>query len=244
MLHVTDPFLRPRCVPVFLDKWIVRKSILDALTRHQTQLFGTLLDVGCGQMPYKPLLDSPSSQVTRYIGLDFEANPVHENAPDITWIDGRIPLDDASVECALATEVFEHCPDPEGVMKEIYRVLKPNGVLFFTVPFLWPLHEVPFDQYRYTPYALERHLSNSGFNNIELEAMGGWDESLAQMLGLWARRRKMNRYSRAVISYILMPIIWLLYKSGNRTDTNLRESVMITGITGIANKKDIETRKL
>jgi len=74
-------------------------------------------------------------------------------------------------------------------MKEIWRVLKPGGILFFTVPFLWNLHEIPYDEYRYTPFALKRHLTQSGFNEIEIKAMGGWDAALAQMLGLWVRRR-------------------------------------------------------
>jgi len=93
------------------------------------------------------------------------------------------------IEDSIATEVFEHCPDPEIVMKEIWRVLKLGGILFFTVPFLWNLHETPYDEYRYTPFALKRHLTQSGFTEIEIKAMGGWDAALAQMLGLWVRRR-------------------------------------------------------
>jgi hypothetical protein len=52
-------------------------------------------------------------------------------------------------------------------------MLKPGSLLFFTVSFLWPLHDVPRDAYRYTPFALERHLRNSGFAQIKLKALGG-----------------------------------------------------------------------
>jgi SAM-dependent methyltransferase len=237
---VTDPFLKPRCVPKFLDKWIIRKSILAALNEQRVHLSGCLLDVGCGQMPYKEILVSPQGQVNEYIGLDFEENPIHKNAPDITWKDGRIPLDDLSVDCAIVTEVFEHCPEPEEVMKEVLRVLKPGGLMFFTIPFLWPLHEVPYDYYRYTPYAIERHLINSGFNSVNLQALGGWDASSAQMLGLWVRRRGMNKYMRAFLSYVLTPVIFMLYRKDQCTGSEFREGLMITGITGTARKNNID----
>jgi hypothetical protein len=122
-------------------------------------------------------------------------------------------------------------------MNEIYRVLKCNGVLFFTVPFLWPLHEVPYDNYRYTPFALQRHLSQCHFSDIELKAMGGWDASLAQMLGLWVRRRPMGRYLRQFLSWCFLPIIWLLGEIDGSADVSFDKGIMITGISGVARKK-------
>jgi SAM-dependent methyltransferase len=138
-------FLEPICKPNILDRFIVRLSILHALQTQLTQLQGALFDVGCGLMLYKPLLKLSPSQITQYIGLYIEDNPMHKNHPDITWQAGKIPLTDGSIDCAIATEVFENCPDPEAVMREINSVLKPGGRLFCAVPFLWPLHEVPND---------------------------------------------------------------------------------------------------
>ena len=58
--------------------------------------------------------------------------------PDLVWDGKNIPLPDRAVESVLATEVFEHCPEPESLMREIHRVLKPQGFLFFTTPFFGP----------------------------------------------------------------------------------------------------------
>jgi SAM-dependent methyltransferase len=229
-------FLSPVCIPGKLDTFPIRRSILSSLQKALVRFEGVLLDVGCGQMPYKSLLTAQPSKVVRYIGLDLQNNPIHLNHPDIVWRDGKIPLENDSVDCAISTEVFEHCPDPEAVMKEIFRVLKPGGILFFTVPFLWPLHEVPFDEYRYTPFSLRRHLINSGFVDVELEVFGGWDASLAQMLGLWIRRRPMRRWLRRVMSLMVWPLVYFLFKLDSGSSTEIRESSMITGFSGMARK--------
>jgi len=233
---IKSSFLMPKCSLRTLDNYLIRQSILNAITIQLNNFHGKLLDVGCGQMPYKSLVTSSPSKVAEYIGLDFENNAIHDNQPDITWINDKIPLNDNSIDCVLCTEVFEHCSDVEKVMKEIFRVLKPNGVLFFTVPFLWPLHEVPYDHYRYTPFSLRHHLTQCYFTEIVLKPMGGWDASLAQMLGLWVRRKPMGRSTRKCLSLILLPIIWTLGKIDKKDNIMFSESDMLTGISGTARK--------
>jgi SAM-dependent methyltransferase len=136
-----EQFLAPSCTPTNLAIFPVRSAILRALQETTRHFSGTLLDVGCGDMPYKSLVLAPPSRATRYLGLDLERS-TSEAQPDLRWDGDRIPLAEDVVDCALATEVFEHCPSPEIIMGETLRVLKPGGLLFFTVPFLWPLHDV------------------------------------------------------------------------------------------------------
>ncbi len=233
-----NEFLDPLCAAANLDLFIVRRSILDALSTQLRCLRGTLLDIGCGFKPYKPLVLAPPSRVERYIGIDLHDNSYQQ--PDLEWDGQSLPLRDDSADCALATEVFEHCPDPVSVMRETRRVLKPGGLLFLTVPFLWPLHCVPHDEWRYTPFAMERQLRTAGFEKIRSAALGGWDRSLAQMIGLWARRRPMSTVKRALVSTLAVPLVSYLSKRDN-PPAEFYESSMITGISVTAIKPEWRT---
>lgn len=220
-----------------LDRYYIKHSIFNALKKSLPKLKGNLLDIGCGKMPYKEYI-LENSQVDNYIGLDIENHLIYDVTikPDFTW-DGKImPFNNDSFDCAFGTEVLEHCPEPEIVLKEVFRILKPNGIFFFTVPFLWNLHEVPHDEYRYTPFSLERHLRNSGFRNIQIKATGGWHASMAQMLGLWVRRSPMSQNKRKLLSIILKPIIHFLIKNDKKSNITFSEGQMITGLYGTAKK--------
>ena len=180
-----------------IDLYYVRRSILEAVKSNLGIFQGKILDVGCGIMPYREFIMKLNHNVTDYIGLDFEGSLNEEynmGKPDLFWQGDVIPMKENSIETVIATEFFEHSSEPEKVMKEILRVLKPGGVIFFTVPFLWNLHVVPFDEYRYTPFAIERLLKSAGFQNIKLKSLGGTDASLAQMIAIWytARQRALG----------------------------------------------------
>lgn len=220
-----------------LDIYYVRKSILKAIEKSLPELHGELLDVGCGKMPYKDLI-LKNSTVNNYVGLDIDSAIMYDeiNRPDLLWDGKTMPCDGNSFDCAIGTEVLEHCPYPEIILSEVYRVLKPGGVFFFTVPFLWNLHEVPNDQYRYTPFSLERHLHDVGFTCIEIFPTGGWHASLAQMLGLWVMRAPISVRGRQILRKVLKPIIGYLINKDETTKIDFTEGQMITGMYGIAKK--------
>jgi SAM-dependent methyltransferase len=235
-------FLKPALSIQTLSTFLPRRAILNALNAQLGSFHGTLLDIGCGRMPYKSILLAPPSRVERYVGMDLKSelrNCVYSQfgRPDIEW-DGRtIPLEPNSIDCAISTETFEQCPDIEIVLREAIRVLKPGGFLFFTVPFLWPIHDPPYDQYRLTPFALNRHFGNSGFEGLTMTALGGWDASMAQMLGLWVGRRPMRRSSRRILTALAIPAIKWLLKHDTLPSLSFEDgTIMVTGIFGIARK--------
>lgn len=233
-----DAFLAPLLSASTADRYVVRNAILRELKLALQQFHGVLLDVGCGQMPYRSLILSSDTKVTKYIGIDMPTARYGDVQPDLIWDGKTIPLDNNFVNCAMLTEVLEHCPDPVLVLSEVNRVLKPGGMLFLTVPFLWPLHEVPYDEVRYTPFAMQRHLEQSGFTNINLKALGGWDASLAQLIGLWICRRGIHGWKKRIISSLAVRVMRSLL-TRDEVPTKFRESTMITGIAGTAYKTEL-----
>jgi len=221
-----------------LDRYYIRTSILKALQDSIVHFNGKLLDIGCGKMPYKNYILENSS-VAQYTGLDIENALEYDAAikPDYTWDGISMPFEDNGFQTVFATEVLEHCPDPGIILRETCRVLQPKGVFFFTVPFLWPLHEVPYDEYRYTPFSLRRMLEEAGFENIEIKATGGWHASMAQMLGLWVRRAPLTEQKRNWLAAVLKPVIRYLIKKDTFPTVSFSESQMITGLYGIAFKR-------
>lgn len=233
---MSDPFLRPSLAPSNVDRYLPRIAILQAIRGCSSHLRGRCLDVGCGDQPYRSLLLQPPFQISELLGLDRAQDRCQDTPPDLFWIESKIPLLSASIDSAICTEVLEHCPDPVAVLTEVHRVLKPGGSLVLTLPFLWPLHEVPHDWGRYTPFAIKFFLESAGFQVCELRPLGGYDRSLAQMLGLWLRRRPMNRWLRASLTLLLYPIWSGLRLSCEPDASGWDEGMMITGLMARAVK--------
>ena len=223
-----------------IDRYYARTSILDAIREHRQYLTGILLDVGCGKMPYREILLQPQGHTEKYVGLDLDipvADTYSATRPDLLW-DGRtIPLTAGCMDSVMLTEVLEHCFDPARLLKETWRVLRKGGHLFITVPFFWPLHDMPYDEYRYTPFSLEKHLFNAGYNNIQVKALGGWNASLGQMLALWLNRSGLsNKIRRILYSFFIKRAITWLYKHDRKPQNFVNQSYMITGLTALAEK--------
>ena len=228
-------FLDPPFTPAMLRHVVVRRGILAAVRRVLPLLSGTVLDLGCGYQPYRELFLSAPSTASKYLGMDYAGNQYLGTEVDVLWDGGHFPLMESSIDCVIATEFFEHCDSPDAVFAEIARTLKPGGLLMLTVPFLWPLHEVPHDVCRYTPFTLERKITSAGFKDVQIEALGGISAALAIMVSLWVTTRITRpMYQRVAIALALPIVRWLCYM--DTPPTSFPNNTMITGLSVIARK--------
>lgn len=163
---------------LFNNCYLIRRIIASSIREHSSSLTGKILDYGCGSKPYEHFFES-----SEYIGIDVatsgECGP--EKKAEFFFDGIRLPFPDDYFDGVLASEVFEHVFDLDVTLHEIHRVLKPGGQLLFTCPFVWPLHEQPYDFARYTPFALEQLLSDAGFRVISKQTKGTPIEVMGQM---------------------------------------------------------------
>jgi len=168
-----NQFTNLKLTKVNLESYVIRAEILKAVIDVIPLFQGKILDSGCGCMPYKELILS-NKKISKYIGLDIDTGlNYYEVKPDVLWNGITMPFESNCFDVVMSTEVLEHILNPDAYLREVKRVLKPDGFFFFTVPFLMSLHEVPNDYYRYTPYSLEMIFKRVGFSDIKIKAISG-----------------------------------------------------------------------
>lgn len=159
--------------------WLVHKihdeSLLELGGKY---LAGRLVDIGCGEKPYKKML---APHVASHIGVDH-ADTLHAKFEiDVFGSAYQIPEPDCSFDSALCTAVLEHLEEPEAALRECYRLLKPGGHAIYSVPFIWHLHEEPRDFFRFSKYGLHYLFTKVGFEIVELNALSGFWATFGQL---------------------------------------------------------------
>jgi SAM-dependent methyltransferase len=129
-----------------------------------------ILDAGAGDSPYRELFAH-----CEYVSHDWPASP-HERASEADIVGDlcALPVEDASFDAVLCTEVLEHVATPELAARELCRVLRPSGSLLVTVPFVAQLHEEPHDHFRYASHGIRGLLERAGFDVERVEPLTGY----------------------------------------------------------------------
>ncbi len=129
-----------------------------------------VLDLGSGQAPYADLFPH-----RRYVTADLFG------AADVRCDATILPFAAKAFDLVLCTEVLEHVPDPDAMLREIRRVIDERGALILTTPLTWGVHAV-HDYQRWTASGLVRVLARHGFQVDQVRTRGGIFLALGALL--------------------------------------------------------------
>lgn len=134
------------------------------------KITGRVLDIGAADR----WLQSHLTKSEQYVALDYPATgqDMYGARPDVFADGAHLPFSDSCFDSVFCLEVLEHVKEPAQVMQEISRVLKPGGRAWISMPFLYPLHDAPFDFQRYTAYGLRRDAEQAGLEVEQLQSSG------------------------------------------------------------------------
>lgn len=198
-----------RTTPFYSAYWVHRR-ILSALKTWSEKAHGLLLDIGCGAKPYKPVF---AAHVQRHFGIEYgapEGYGYELNQADVYGDAADLPFASGSFDTILCTEVLEHVIEPEKVVSEFFRVLRPGGTIFCTAPFVYPVHDAR-DFYRYSAQGMEALLSRHGFSVDEVIPLSGTGLTLAIMLNLyWFEIGFMWNKWLYPVGLLIRPVLWLV----------------------------------
>ena len=145
-------------------------------------------DIGCGDKPYQSFFPDAAC----YFGIDLpaerSANKL-EKCADVYADLRRLPVADESFDVVLCTQVLEHIAEPERVLREAQRILRPGGLAVVTVPFLAAEHEVPHDYFRFTTFGIKELLERAGFQSVIVKRQFGFWSAIGEMI-YWHYHRK------------------------------------------------------
>lgn len=134
-----------------------------------------ILDVGSCSVngSYKTLLSDIDIE---YVGLDIESGPNVDVVMDklYSWDS----LQDESFDYVISGQAFEHIEYPWLTIREIYKKLKPDGIICIIAPNGLLEHRYPVDCYRYYADGLQAIAKWGGFEIIEVSVAGIPDESV------------------------------------------------------------------
>jgi len=127
-----DPIALLRAEAQFRNPWVLKKIISKGIKKGETKL----LDIGCGGGFLSNFLIKKGIQIT---GIDISEDAIkiarqYDKTKKVHYMQGdayNLPFLENSFDFVCAMDFLEHVTNPEKVIQQISRVLKPGGCFFF-----------------------------------------------------------------------------------------------------------------
>ena len=158
-------------------------------------------------MPYKEYF---LSHADAYVAVDWSGS-LHDTHADIEAnLNEPLPIEPEVADTVVSLSVLEHLSEPQMMLNEAFRILRPGGAIIMQVPFQWSVHEAPHDHYRYTPYGLEYIFKKAGFKDIHVEPQAGFFTMMVLKWNYFTRRFVAGPRPVRILLTALVSIFWHL----------------------------------
>lgn len=166
-----------------------------------------VIDIGCGHKDIQKYLPTG----IKYIGLDLyeTAKDWYRSKPDVYADAHDIPLKSSTVDHVLLLEVLEHLKSPEKAISEISRILKPEGTAIISIPFLYPLHDEPYDFRRWTRHGIKLLIEDIYDLKVrEITEFGSSITSSTVLFNLALTEYFILQINKSKLNWIFSPLIF------------------------------------
>jgi SAM-dependent methyltransferase len=171
------------------------------LKSNQQYAKGKALDIGCGDKPYQQIFKGIDQLIGTNSADYYNELDVLPSETDVICNDGvSLPFLDEEFDTVLNFQVLPVFKDMDAFFEEVYRVLKPNGILMLSTDFLYPIWNAPDNYWRTTTYGLSLLAENNGFEVIRVAPLGGYYSMQGRLLIRFLRTKMAERIKLVRIS--------------------------------------------
>lgn len=182
--------------------YMAERQLSHYLPLFNAHLSGSLLDLGCGPVPYYELY---RPLVSENICVDYPGSPYSteflDHAVDLNAVE-RLPFPDGRFDSVLASDMLAHMHRPDALMREIARVLRPGGKAIITAAFINWMGEYPYEYSHQSGPGLKQLAAGASLEILHLESYGGHADVLMDTLNKFMHTGISNRLFLAFASLV------------------------------------------
>lgn len=204
------------------QSWLTRQAIAYGMakrrrfvTRHKRA--GRLLDVGCATGTFLRSMQEHGPWDVYGVELSEEVARQAREQYGLHVFTGTLEqaaFPERSFDAVTMWDVLEHLHDPLGSLREVRRILDPDGILLIRVPNLaswdarlfgpnWAGLDAPRHLYVFTPDTLSAMLKRAGFHVLEHSGGIGSYVTFALSVRFWMRARGLSPQTQARVTQLL-----------------------------------------